>query len=121
MKTIEIAVDPSLHISPEEEAKARCRIARYGTLEGNIWIPHPRLSEEEAIKKCLREGSIVVSVEETLQMKTYRIMHRPTKQWWEGKARTPEEACKKAGWQASDCWVREYSPKGSGGWRKPKP
>ena len=50
-------------------------------------------------------------------MKRYRIMNRITKKWWEGDANSAEEACRRAGWQIWECWVREYSPKGSGGWK----
>jgi len=65
-------------------------------------------------------------------MHTYRIMNRLTKQWWEGDAESPQEACRAAGWQKAgwligDCWVRERTPVRSdpssdsghagGGWR----
>ena len=53
-------------------------------------------------------------------MTRYRIMNRMTKEWWEGEARGPYEACTRAGWPIGDCWIREYSPKGSGGWKKSK-
>ena len=47
-------------------------------------------------------------------MKTYRIMNRITKQWWEGEAQSAQEACQKAGWMIGDCWVRIRTP-GQGG------
>lgn len=49
----------------------------------------------------------------------YRIMNRATKEWWNGHADSAHEACEKAGWMIGDCWVRQYSPKGSGGWKNP--
>lgn len=52
-------------------------------------------------------------------MKKYRIMNRITKEWWEGEADSAQEACNKAGWLIGDCWVRQYSSKGCGGWKKP--
>jgi len=53
-------------------------------------------------------------------MPRYRIMNRITKEWWEGEAPSAQEACKKAGWMVGDCWVRQYSPKGLGGWKSPE-
>jgi hypothetical protein len=60
-------------------------------------------------------------------MPTYRIMRRLTRQWWEGDADSPQEACDKAGWMIGNCWVRERTPVRSdpstdsgyagGGWR----
>jgi len=52
-------------------------------------------------------------------MTRYRIMHRPTQQWWEGEAESAHEACVKAGWMIGDCYVRQHSDKGYGGWKKP--
>ena len=49
-------------------------------------------------------------------MKTYRIMNRITKQWWEGEAQSAQEACQKAGWMIGDCWVRIRTP--GQGWGK---
>ena len=49
----------------------------------------------------------------------YRIMNRITRVWWDGEADSAQEACEKAGWLIGDCWVRQYSPKGAGGWKKP--
>jgi len=40
--------------------------------------------------------------------------------WWEGEAPSAQEACKKAGWMVGDCWVRQYSSRGLGGWKSPK-
>lgn len=53
-------------------------------------------------------------------MPRYRIMNRITKEWWEGEAPSAQAACKKAGWMVGDCWVRQYSPKGLGGWKSPE-
>lgn len=50
-------------------------------------------------------------------MKTYRIMNRISREWWEGEAESAQEACQKAGWMIGDCWVRQYSSKA--GWKKP--
>ena len=47
----------------------------------------------------------------------YRILHRPTRGWWEGEAGSAQDACEKAGWAAGDCWVRQYTGKG---WGKPR-
>ena len=52
-------------------------------------------------------------------MNRYRIMNRITQEWWEGEANSAQEACQKAGWMIGACWVRQYSPKGYGGWKKP--
>lgn len=52
-------------------------------------------------------------------MKRYRIMNRITHEWWEGEASSAHEACQKTGWMVGDCWVRQYSNKGSGGWKNP--
>jgi len=49
----------------------------------------------------------------------YRIMNRITREWWEGEANSAHEACQLAGWLIGDCWVRQYSPRGAGGWKKP--
>ena len=49
----------------------------------------------------------------------YRIFNNITREWWEGDAKSSPEACKKAGWDVKNCWVREQSLKGSGGWKKP--
>jgi hypothetical protein len=51
-------------------------------------------------------------------MKTYRIMNRITKEWWEGEADSAQEACHKAGWMIGDCWVRVKTSKA--GWGKPR-
>jgi hypothetical protein len=51
-------------------------------------------------------------------MTRYRIMHRPTQQWWEGEAESAHEACVKAGWMIGDCYVREQ--KSRGGWGTPQ-
>jgi len=48
-------------------------------------------------------------------MKTYRILNTVTKEWWEGKASSPEEALKKAKWSEKDCRIRERTDKG--GWK----
>lgn len=48
--------------------------------------------------------------------KTYRIMNRITKEWWEGEAESAQEACEKAGWMIGDCWVRKYTK--NHGWKK---
>jgi len=53
-------------------------------------------------------------------MPRYRIMNRITREWWEEEAPSAQEACKKAGWMVGDCWVRQYSPKGLGGWKSPE-
>lgn len=53
-------------------------------------------------------------------MKQYRIMNRISKEWYECGAESAQEACKQAGWLIGDCWVRAYSPKGSGGWKTPE-
>ena len=58
-------------------------------------------------------------MEETKIMNRYRIMNRITKEWWNGEASSAQEACQKAGWPIGDCWVRQHSDKGSGGWKKP--
>lgn len=52
-------------------------------------------------------------------MPLYRIMNRVTKEWWEGMASSAFTACHKAGWMIAYCWVRQYSPKGLGGWKLP--
>lgn len=52
-------------------------------------------------------------------MKRYRIMNRITKEWWNGEANSAQEACEKAGWLIGNCWVREFSQKGYGGWKTP--
>ena len=52
--------------------------------------------------------------------KRYRIMNRVTREWWDGEASSAQEACQKAGWRIGECWVREHSDKGSGGWKTPK-
>ena len=52
-------------------------------------------------------------------MPRYRVMHRINKMWWEGEAPSAQEACQKAGWIVGDCWVRQYSSKGMGGWKLP--
>ena len=49
----------------------------------------------------------------------YRIMNRITQNWWEGEANSAQEACQMAHWPISECWVRQYSTKGCGGWKKP--
>ena len=49
----------------------------------------------------------------------YRIMNRITKQWWDGEANSAQEACQLAGWLIGDCWVRQHSDKGAGGWKTP--
>jgi len=54
-----------------------------------------------------------------MEARKYRIMNRTTHQWWEGEADSAVQACQKAGWPKEDCWVREHSDTGSGGWRKP--
>jgi hypothetical protein len=46
-------------------------------------------------------------------------MNRITQGWWEGEADSAQEACEKAGWLIGNCWVRQYSTKGSGGWKTP--
>jgi len=56
--------------------------------------------------------------EEKEELKRYRIFNKKLKAWWEGKAHTPGEACKKAGWAPEDCWVREYTKRG--GWKNAK-
>ena len=53
-----------------------------------------------------------------MNIKRYRIMNRITKEWWDGEAESAQEACQKAGWLIGDCWVREHSDKGAGGWKK---
>jgi len=55
-----------------------------------------------------------------VKTKRYTIMNRVTKEWWEGEALSAQEACKKSGWMIGDCWVREHSPKDSGGWKSPE-
>ena len=52
-------------------------------------------------------------------MTRYRIFSSVTLDWWEGDEETSLDACKKAGWDVKNCWVRERSEKGSGGWKKP--
>ena len=52
-------------------------------------------------------------------MKRYRIMNRIKKEWWEGEAGSVAEACTLAGWPRYVCWVKQYSPQGAGGWKKP--
>jgi hypothetical protein len=52
-------------------------------------------------------------------MKRYRVMNRITKEWWNGEASSAQEACEKAGWLIGNCWVRESSQKGYGGWKTP--
>jgi len=52
-------------------------------------------------------------------MKRYRVMNKITNKFGEEEAESAQEACEKLGWSIGDCWVREYSPKGSGGWKKP--
>ena len=42
--------------------------------------------------------------------KEYRLFHRPTYNWWEGRAPSAQEACDKAGWPIGDCWVRMKTP-----------
>jgi len=42
-------------------------------------------------------------------MKIYRIRNRITGQWWDGEARSTQEACQKAGWLIGDCWVRQQT------------
>ena len=49
----------------------------------------------------------------------YRIMNRITNQWWNGEADSAQEACRLAGWLIGQCWVRQYSAKGAGGWKNP--
>lgn len=46
-------------------------------------------------------------------------MNRVTKKWWEGEAFTAQDAVERTGWPNYPVWVREYSPKGCGGWKKP--
>ncbi|MFP3898183.1 MAG: hypothetical protein ACLFVD_02620 [Dehalococcoidia bacterium] len=63
--------------------------------------------------------------------KVYRIMNRITKEWWNGVAESAHEACRKAGWQIGDCWVRERTPvrldpssesgHSGGGWKNATP
>ena len=53
-------------------------------------------------------------------MKTYRVMNKVTKRWWEGKARSGHAACAAAGWPPGDCWIREQTHTGAGGWKKVK-
>lgn len=40
-------------------------------------------------------------------MPRYRIIHRLTKQQWEGEATSASEACQRAGWSITDCWVKK--------------
>ena len=56
--------------------------------------------------------------EEKTKLKRYRIQNRIINKWWEGDAESAQEACEKAGWPIGDCWVREHSLRGSGGWKK---
>ena len=53
------------------------------------------------------------------ELRRYRIMNRTTRGWWEGEAESAQEACIKAGWPMGECWVRQYSSKGAGGWKTP--
>ena len=53
-------------------------------------------------------------------MKLFRIMNLVTRSWWEGDAMTVKEACRAAGWERGECWIREHSNKGAGGWKKVK-
>lgn len=43
-------------------------------------------------------------------MPEYRILNRITREWWEGKADSAQEACFKAGWLIGDSWVRVRTP-----------
>lgn len=45
-------------------------------------------------------------------LKRYRIQHRPTGQWWNGSARSAQEACASAGWPIGECFVRERRQRG---------
>lgn len=56
---------------------------------------------------------------EGIRMNKYRILNRTTRNWWEGEAESSEAACQLAGWPLAACWVRVFSPKGSGGWKIP--
>ena len=51
-------------------------------------------------------------------MKTYRIMNRYTKEWWEGEATNAQEACGRASWPVKECWIREGSGPKCGAWKK---
>jgi len=53
-------------------------------------------------------------------MKRYRILNRVTGEWAEVYADSAQEACQKARWLIGDCWVRQYSHVGSGGWKTPE-
>jgi len=52
-------------------------------------------------------------------MTRYRIFNNVTFEYWEGDAESSLDACKESGWAVKNCWVRERSEKGSGGWKKP--
>jgi hypothetical protein len=43
-------------------------------------------------------------------------MNITTRKWWEGKAKSARAACKKTGWQESECWVRVKTA--NFGWKK---
>lgn len=51
----------------------------------------------------------------------YRILNLVKKKWWDGKAVSVRAACKKAGWERKDCWIRVKSQgKYAHGWSNVK-
>ena len=55
------------------------------------------------------------------QSKRYRIRNRITGEWFDTHADSAQEACLKASWLIGDCWVREATRTGYGGWRNVTP
>lgn len=52
-------------------------------------------------------------------MPIYRIFHAVKRAYRELWAEGSLEACAEFEWNPDDCWVREFSNVGSGGWKKP--
>ena len=97
--------------------------------------PEDQPTVYQLAKETAPEGKLTAAhVEKTVReikgdsLKTYRIRDIATNEWWEGEAKTPEEACEvawgnsfgssKAKWNVEGCDIKEKTFNGAGGWKK---
>ncbi len=91
-------------------------------LDDKCWDSHQEDQREKvsAEAKAKMEADIIRRAAEQVEVpkeaNVYRIQNTSTKEWSEGEAASPEEACSKAGWKTEDCWIRVQTEQG--GWGK---
>lgn len=105
---------PLASVPPAEQAGVY-KLAKETAPEGKLTAKH--------VERTVREV-------QSGALKIYRIRDILTNEWWEGEAKTPEDACEaargnsfgssKAKWNPGECDIKEKTTNGAGGWKKVK-